>query len=170
CLRSSDGEGPPGCRSGCGSGAVPGQEPQRAEDARGCCSARRPCKVEEATTRGISFVEVDAGPTGCMLIKRKVFDVMREAYPDLQCRICGTHAGRSKRYDVWWRFFDTMVTEDGEFLGEDIAFCRRWRAIGGTIFADLGATLTHVGRHAFTGNMLDSLPLSDLRRQLDADG
>ena len=41
-------------------------------------------------------------------------------------------------YETWWRFFDTAV-EDGEFLGEDIAFCRRFRNIGGVIWADLEA-------------------------------
>jgi len=113
-------------------------------------------KLQNAFEAGQTIVEVDAGPTGCMLIKRGVFDRMREAYPELQCRLCGTNAGRTKRYDVWWRFFDTMVS-DGEFLGEDIAFCRRWRDIGGSIWADLGATMSHVGRHAFTGSMLDSI-------------
>merc|ERR1712187_713854 len=111
-------------------------------------------KLQEALDEGKSIVEIDAGPTGCMLIRRRVFDRLREAYPDLQCRLSGSKAGRAMTYDVWWRFFDTMV-EDGEFLGEDIAFCRRWRSIGGRIWADLGATLGHVGRHAFTGCLLD---------------
>jgi len=114
-----------------------------------------PEKVQEALDRGSRMVEIDAGPTGCMLIRRSVFEVLQEAYPDLQCSISGSHAGRATHYDVWWRFFDTMISEDGEFLGEDIAFCRRWRGIGGTIWADLGATMSHVGRHAFTGSMLD---------------
>eukprot|EP00930_Biecheleria_cincta_P071768 TRINITY_DN59229_c0_g1_i1.p1 TRINITY_DN59229_c0_g1~~TRINITY_DN59229_c0_g1_i1.p1 ORF type:complete len:518 (+),score=88.68 TRINITY_DN59229_c0_g1_i1:28-1581(+) len=118
-------------------------------------------KVQEALNRGQRLVEVDAGPTGCMLIKRGVFHRLQQAYPNLHCRICGSHAGRTKRWDVWWRFFDTMV-QDGEFLGEDIAFCRLWRDIGGTIWADLGATMTHVGRFAYTGNMLESSPLRDL--------
>lgn len=115
----------------------------------------QPEKIQQALDNGSSFVEVDAGPTGCMLIRRGVFDLMREAYPELHCSINGTHAGRATHYDVWWRFFDTMVSDEGEFLGEDIAFCRRWRSIGGTIWADLGATMSHVGRHAFTGCMLD---------------
>eukprot|EP00411_Alexandrium_monilatum_P111704 CAMPEP_0175700030 /NCGR_PEP_ID=MMETSP0097-20121207/34776_1 /TAXON_ID=311494 /ORGANISM="Alexandrium monilatum, Strain CCMP3105" /LENGTH=427 /DNA_ID=CAMNT_0017007245 /DNA_START=24 /DNA_END=1304 /DNA_ORIENTATION=+ len=117
-----------------------------------------PAKVQEALDQGSRMVEVDAGPTGCMLIRRGVFEVMQEAYPDMHCSISGSHAGRAMHYDVWWRFFDTMVSEDGEFLGEDIAFCRRWRGIGGTIWADLGATMSHVGRHAFTGSMLDGAP------------
>lgn len=120
----------------------------------------QPQQVQTALEQGSSLIEVDAGPTGCMLIKRQVFDRLMQAYPDMHCRITGSHAGRAQCYDVWWRFFDTAV-EGGEFLGEDIAFCRRWRNIGGTIWADLGATMTHVGRYAYTGNMLEASPLGE---------
>ncbi|CAK9014426.1 Hypothetical protein SCF082_LOCUS12329 [Durusdinium trenchii] len=117
----------------------------------------QPQQVQAALEQGSSLIEVDAGPTGCMLIKRQVFHKLIQAYPDMHCRITGSHAGRAQRYDVWWRFFDTAV-EGGEFLGEDIAFCRRWRNIGGTIWADLGTTMTHVGRYAYTGNMPRAWP------------
>lgn len=120
----------------------------------------QPQQVQTALEQGSSLIEVDAGPTGCMLIKRQVFDRLMQAYPDMHCRITGSHAGRAQCYDVWWRFFDTAV-EGGEFLGEDIAFCRRWRNIGGRIWADLGATMTHVGRYAYTGNMLEASPLGE---------
>jgi len=123
-------------------------------------------KVQEALNANSNFVEVDAGPTGCMLISRVVFDVLRKAYPRLHCRIHGSTGGRSYRHAVWWRFFDTMVSEENEFLGEDIAFCKRWRGAGGTIWADLGSTVSHVGRHAFTGSILDGArePAGDGRR------
>lgn len=111
--------------------------------------------VQAALDAGRQVCEVEAGPTGCMLIRRNVFDRLREAYPDMHCSINGSHAGVAMRYDVWWRFFDTMISPEGEFLGEDIAFCRKWRDLGGTIWADLGATLGHVGRHAFVGSMMD---------------
>jgi hypothetical protein len=38
----------------------------------------------------------------------------------------------------YWRFFDCMVDPDsGRYLSEDYAFCRRWRDMGGKVFADL---------------------------------
>merc|ERR1712039_745555 len=114
-------------------------------------------KIQEALDSGHRFVEVDAGPAGCMLMRRSVFDELRLGYPQMHCRLSGSHGGRSVYHEVWWQFFDTMVSEDGEFLTEDIAFCRRWRGIGGTIWADLGATMTHVGRHAFRGRFIDSV-------------
>lgn len=112
-------------------------------------------RLQEAFEKGQRYVEVEAGPAGCMLIKRSVFDVMKNAYPTLKSRHSGTNAGVSVKQEEWWQFFDTMVTEDNEFVSEDIAFCRRWRATGGKVIADIGATMTHVGRHQFTGSPLD---------------
>ncbi|CAK0857196.1 unnamed protein product [Prorocentrum cordatum] len=117
----------------------------------------KPESIQKAMDAGSCYAEIEAGPTGCMLIKRGVFDIMKAALPDLKCRLSGSSAGRPLRYETYWRFFDTMVSEEGEFLGEDIAFCRRWRGTGGTIWADFGARLGHVGRHAFVGSMLDTL-------------
>mmetsp|Transcript_57718 Transcript_57718/g.160877 ORF Transcript_57718/g.160877 Transcript_57718/m.160877 type:complete len:307 (+) Transcript_57718:69-989(+) len=113
--------------------------------------------IQQALDSGSRYTEVHAGPTGCMLIKRGVFEKMKAAYPELKCRLCGSNAGRTVHHDEFWRFFDTMVSPDGEFLGEDIAFCNRWRDIGGTVWADLAAKMGHVGRHAFVGSMVDHL-------------
>mmetsp|Transcript_5081 Transcript_5081/g.9000 ORF Transcript_5081/g.9000 Transcript_5081/m.9000 type:complete len:287 (+) Transcript_5081:93-953(+) len=119
-----------------------------------------PEKFIEAMETGNRYMEVDAGPTGCMLIKRGVFNRMIDAYPNLSAKIHGSKEGRPYHYEKWWRFFDTMVTEEGEFLSEDIAFCKKWRAIGGLIYADMKAVLTHVGPNHFTGSLLDFLQLT----------
>jgi GT2 family glycosyltransferase len=43
-------------------------------------------------------------------------------------------------------------------MGEDYAFCERFRAAGGTIWLRPDIVLTHVGSHVFTGgNLLDIL-------------
>lgn len=117
----------------------------------------KPDKMKEALERKSRYVEIDAGPTGCMMIRRHVFDRMIEHYPELKCSINGAKAGMSYHYDNWWRFFDTMVDDKGEFLGEDIAFCRRWRAIGGTVWADMFGKMGHVGRNSFSGGLYDYL-------------
>jgi len=113
-------------------------------------------QIQSALNSGSRYCEIDAGPTGCMLIRRNVFDRLKQAYPELRCSLSTNHGSETVRYDEWWRFFDCMVSEDGEFLGEDIAFCHLWKKAGGTIWADLGAKMSHVGRHAFTGSMLGS--------------
>ena len=54
--------------------------------------------------------------------------------------------------------FDTMVEpETGQYLSEDYAFCRRWRDLGGEIWADFEARLTHVGHAAYTGSLMQAL-------------
>mmetsp|Transcript_109556 Transcript_109556/g.194301 ORF Transcript_109556/g.194301 Transcript_109556/m.194301 type:complete len:331 (-) Transcript_109556:147-1139(-) len=117
----------------------------------------KPDKMKEALQIKSRYVEIDAGPTGCMLIRRHVFDRMIEHYPELKCSINGAKAGNAYHYENWWRFFDTMVDDKGEFLGEDIAFCRRWRAIGGTVWADMFGKMGHVGRNSFAGGLYDYL-------------
>jgi len=120
----------------------------------------QPEKFTEAMEKGSRYVEVDAGPVGCMLIKRSAINRMIDAYPDMHASITGSKEGRPYKFEKWWRFFDTMVTEEGEFLSEDIAFCKKWRAIGGLIYADMKAVLTHVGPNHFTGSLLDFLQLT----------
>merc|ERR1740121_3001170 len=59
---------------------------------------------------------------------------MQQAYPDLKCRLMGCDGGQAMQYEQYWRFFDTAISEDGAFQGEDIAFCSRWRKAGGKIW------------------------------------
>ena len=56
-----------------------------------------------------------------------------------------------------WTFFDPFVDDRGTYLSEDYAFCQRWRNLGGTVFADPTATITHTGPVAITGNLSSTL-------------
>lgn len=117
----------------------------------------QPDQMIDALENERRYVEVDAGPTGCMLIKRQVFTKMMRAYPELEGSITGASGGVMYSYTSWWRFFDTMMSETNEFIGEDFAFCKRWRAIGGKIYADMKSTMWHVGRNAFAGSLSEFL-------------
>lgn len=45
--------------------------------------------------------------------------------------------------------FDTFV-EDGRFLSEDYAFCRRWQSLGEQVYVDMqGPLLRHVGGYVY---------------------
>ena len=46
-----------------------------------------------------------------------------------------------------------MIAEDGTYLSEDFAFCKRWTDMGGEIWADLNSKLTHVGPMTFHGDL-----------------
>ncbi|MDM0054691.1 hypothetical protein [Variovorax fucosicus] len=104
------------------------------------------------------FVEVLDAPTGFMLIERSVFTRLAAAMPELRYTpdaALGAHAAAWPHY----RFFDVMAEPDnGRYLTEDYAFCRRWQAIGGKVFADTHSRLEHQGLRTYTG---------DLRRTLE---
>jgi glycosyltransferase involved in cell wall biosynthesis len=99
------------------------------------------------------FVEVLDGPTGFMLIKRKVFEKMRKAYPELHYKTDQIINSKKYKSKNTWAFFDTMIDEDRRYLSEDYAFCRLWQKIGGKIYADITAPLTHWGTYAFKGHI-----------------
>jgi hypothetical protein len=53
-----------------------------------------------------------------------------------------------------WTFFDPLVDPQGKvYLSEDYAFCFRWRALGGTVWADLCSRNTHSGVVTVVGDM-----------------
>ena len=103
------------------------------------------------------FVEVAEAPTGFMCIKRDVFRQMIEKYPTLNYVPDGPP---NPQANLHWLFFDCMVDpDDGRYLSEDYAFCRRWRDIGGKIWVDLQCKLMHLGQHNFQGDLAESLRL-----------
>ena len=105
---------------------------------------------------GDHFVEVAEAPTGFMCIKRQVFPRMMAAYPQLNYVPDGPPNNPEAPY--YWLFFDCMVDPDtGRYLSEDYAFCRRWRDIGGKVYADLDSRLGHLGQHLYGGNLAESL-------------
>ena len=75
-----------------------------------------------------SVFEIDAAGTGCLLIHRSVLEKMRETADVNQ----GTD---------WCWFWDGPV--DGNWIGEDLLFCRRIRALGFPIYVNTGAILPH---------------------------
>jgi hypothetical protein len=98
------------------------------------------------------FVEVLDAPSGFMLIARGVFERMAAAYPEL--RYTPDRAAEPQA-QAWphYRFFDTLAEPDnGRYLSEDYAFCRRWQAIGGRVFLDATSNLEHQGLRTYTGH------------------
>ena len=102
------------------------------------------------------FVEVAEAPTGFMVIKRGVFTEMMKRYPELNYVPDGPP--NHPQAHLHWLFFDCMTDPDsGRYLSEDFAFCRRWRDIGGKVWADLECKLGHLGQHMFWGDLAESL-------------
>jgi hypothetical protein len=99
--------------------------------------------------------------TGYMMVKREVFDKMKEAYPKIHYK--PDHVGQ-KNFDgsrYIHAYFDTVIdysdsiTGGGSdrYLSEDYMFCQMWRKIGGEIYLCPWMKTQHVGSYAFNGNM-----------------
>jgi hypothetical protein len=93
-------------------------------------------------------VEVLSVGTGLMLIKREVFETLRPDTP--VSKLGSVVVGQIKSTDNVYHFFDTAVDANtGEFLSEDYAFCQRWRAKGGKVYAAPWVSTVHIGTHHF---------------------
>lgn len=78
------------------------------------------------------IIEIDAAGTGCILVHRDILEEFR-ANAD-------AHEG-----DAWCWFRDLPL--GGQWLGEDLYFCRRIRQLGHRIHAHTGAILKHRRRY-----------------------
>jgi hypothetical protein len=119
-----------------------------------------PMRVEDTNdivvTEGV--IEVTHSPTGCMLIKREVFDKMIKHYPDKgivqKTVINGEYVNRPHL----WNFFDCIHDpETKTYLGEDFSFCKLWKDIGGTCHAFIDDPIMHIGEHQYSGRFADEL-------------
>ena len=43
--------------------------------------------------------------------------------------------------------------DNGRYLTEDYAFCRRWQQLGGQVFVDLQSRLSHQGLKTWHGDL-----------------
>ena len=121
-----------------------------------------PMKIENPNNvdvdRGV--IEVTHSPTGCMLIKRQVFDKMIKAYPDKQIVQKTVINGEYVDKPHMWNFFDTIHDpETKTYLGEDFSFCKLWREIGGKCYAFIDDPIAHIGEHQYQGRFADELIL-----------
>jgi hypothetical protein len=94
-----------------------------------------------------NLIEVGTIVSGFMLIKRTVFEKLIEEgatpYNDQMELI------NNNQYD----FFQCTIDSRGRYLTEDWSFCRRWRQVGGEVWADLDIALEHVGYFRFQPDM-----------------
>lgn len=103
------------------------------------------------------FVRVQEVGTGFMVIARRVLEVMAERYPQLKYADYSPSANPAWN-EYRYRFFDVGIdAETGEYLSEDFAFCRRWRALGGEVWIDTQSDLAHTGAKTYRGRFTQML-------------
>ena len=101
------------------------------------------------------LVEIEAGPTGLMLIDRKVFERIIKNHPELKIRNKATPKAE-KSHEFYYNFFD-FGFNDGYAMGEDVSFCRLARDNDFRIFANIESSTAHHGSYAWKGTFGESL-------------
>lgn len=119
-----------------------------------------PIKLENRDRIVVSngVAEVTHAPTGCMLVKKHVFEKMFKAYPDREINQPTIINGQEKTQPYFYNLFDTFhEPETKRYYGEDFGFCKLWTAIGGKIHLYVLDYLTHVGEYKYSGRLIDDL-------------
>ena len=104
------------------------------------------------------LVEIEAGPTGLMLIHRRVFEKIMKNRPDLKIKNSVNQALKETEssHGNYYNFFD-FAFEDGYTYGEDVSFCKLARKEGFKLYANTDSITAHRGEYAWVGKFRDNL-------------
>lgn len=113
------------------------------KDGAGVTMMTSPVEVELS---GHRVWEVDRCGAGFVLLTRSAVERMAQHYG-----ASDTYRDGQGRHHVGLWQTDGRVERDGVMVaeGEDFAFCRRWRALGGRILTRPDVRLGHVGQHVY---------------------
>tara|TARA_R100001591_G_scaffold101304_1_gene108042 strand:- start:204 stop:986 length:783 start_codon:yes stop_codon:yes gene_type:complete len=102
--------------------------------------------------------EITHSAAGCLLIQKKVFTKMIDKYPDLKIKQEIIVDNEKVFKPNLYNFFDTYFDKNNNlYYGEDFAFSRLWRNIGGKCYALITEYITHVGDYSYTGRLIDEM-------------
>lgn len=106
-------------------------------------SENMPVRMKDGARIVDGLLEVEGLPTGFMKIKRHVLEKIAAKSPKYWDKI-----------DMTALVFDRPdPDEDGTRWGGDIAFCNKWRAMGGKLYADAELRLGHTGKIVVTDSL-----------------
>lgn len=97
------------------------------------------------------FTRIRYAGTGFLMIRRSALEKMNAAHPELKFRREHSHDALVESPNRFALFECMIDPEDGTYLSEDFAFCKRWTDLGGEIWGDLESRLDHVGPSVFRG-------------------
>ncbi len=98
------------------------------------------------------FIKVRYVGTGFLMIRRAALERMCAHYPQLRYRRDHSTDAATESENRF-ALFECAIAEDGTYLSEDFAFCKRWTDMGGEIWADLDSRLHHIGPMTFCGDL-----------------
>ena len=102
-------------------------------------------------------VEVTEVGTGMLFVRKEVFEKMK---PECPTYMLNTATGAFDGSQMVTEYFATSITEDGILLSEDYHFCRKWREMGGQVFAAPWVNIVHAGEYIFNGNFASTMILT----------
>jgi hypothetical protein len=113
-----------------------------------------------SVTEPVDVLEIG---TGFMMIKRKVFDDFKEAYPQFSYTPDHNRSENFKGDRDIHAFFDTVIDskaylgdisgDSNRYLSEDYFFCQFVRRLGYQIFLCPWMKISHMGSYVFSGSM-----------------
>lgn len=107
--------------------------------------------LQPQTTLEGDIFTVDTIGTGFLLFKRHVYEKLIQAHPE--CKYIDD-VGIGKEFEpMMYSIFDVQIDHEGRYLSEDWLFCRRWKALGGDIWAHSKVLLNHIGHFEYAGSL-----------------
>ncbi len=103
------------------------------------------------------FIRAKAVGSGIALLKREVFDRLREAHPELWTPADQPPYSQLGITDPVHQCFAPLQIEGGNFLSEDMSFCRRWDKLGGQIWVCVDEDIVHIGRKVYKSAYIDRM-------------
>jgi len=110
----------------------------------------------QAETDDAGLIEVRHGGTGFMLIKRRVFEILKQYVPTYRTSSFKDPETGEYVKPLTHEYFTTSIDSSGALLSEDYHFCELWRKYGGQIYANPFIKLEHVGTYVFGGDIVKS--------------
>lgn len=98
-------------------------------------------------------VEIWNGGTGFMLIKREVFEKLKDVVPWYVNDVLDL-SGTIGPEKISQYFTESIEPETQRLLSEDYHFCKVWRDNGGEVYAAPWVHLAHIGTYVFEGALL----------------
>jgi len=111
------------------------------------------------------LVEIEAGPTGLMLIKREVFEKIIKNRPDLKIKN-RVSPESDKSHKFYYNFFN-FAFEEGYTMGEDVSFCKLARDNDFKLYANIESSTTHHGSFAWKGMFGESMKSTNTNNKED---
>jgi hypothetical protein len=109
--------------------------------------------VAQATGDVNEPMEIDNGGTGFMLIKRNVFETLKDKVPTYTNDMI-LIVDKNPVKKIIHEFFATSIDEvSNRLLSEDYHFCKIARQAGFKVYAAPWANLTHSGTYNFSGTL-----------------